>query len=77
MQEILRSNDAVLLSFAEVLLRDAGLSPVLVDGNMSILEGSLGILPRRLMVGTHEVRKARRVLADAGLGPWCSIHDRS
>jgi hypothetical protein len=39
-----------------------------LDQNMSIIEGSLGILPRRIMVATDDAPAARRVLAEAGLG---------
>jgi hypothetical protein len=70
MREILRSNNPVLLSFVEVLLRDAGLEPVLADLNMSVLEGSIGILPRRILVGAEDWIRARRVLNEAGLGAW-------
>jgi hypothetical protein len=77
MREIVRSNDAVLLSFVEVLLRDAGLSPIVADGNMSVLEGSIGILPRRIMVGAEEWLRARRVLEEAGLGGWVGTDDRA
>lgn len=70
MREIIRSNDPILLGFAQVLLRDAGLEAVLMDQNMSILEGSIGILQRRLMVASHDFTQARRVLIDSDLGQW-------
>ena len=50
MQELLRTNDAVLISFAVSLLEGEGIVHAVFDTNMSIIEGSLGILPRRLMV---------------------------
>jgi len=50
MDEILRTNDIVLISFAEALLRDAGIEALVLDQNMSVIEGSLGILPRRVLV---------------------------
>lgn len=67
MHEIIRSNDAVLLSFAESLMRDAGIAVMIADQQMSILEGSLGMLQRRLLVDSEEVGQARRILTDAGL----------
>jgi len=67
MHEIIRSNDVVLLSFAESLMRDAGISVMIADQQMSILEGSLGMLQRRLLVDSDEVDQARRILTDAGL----------
>ena len=50
MIELIRTNDAVLLSFAESLMKDAGIHCLIADQGMSILEGSLGMLPRRLLV---------------------------
>ena len=70
MVELLRSNDAVLINFVEVLLRDAGLSVIIADQNMSVLEGSIGVLPRRVLVNGEEVAQAKRLLLDAGLGQW-------
>lgn len=68
MIELIRTNDAVLLSFAESLLRDAGIHCLVADQGMSILEGSLGMLPRRLLVAADREDEARRILRDAGLG---------
>ncbi len=68
MTELLRTNDMVVLSFAECLLRDAGIGCAVLDENMSIMEGSLGILPRRLLVETDRHDQARRILTEAGLG---------
>lgn len=68
MKELFRSNDAVLLSFVEALLSDAGIAHAILDGNMSIVEGSLGILPRRLLVSEDDWRQAIRILEDAELG---------
>lgn len=70
MVEIIRSNNTVLLSFVEVLLRDAGINAVIVDANMSVLEGSIGVLPRRLLVDDDDEQRARRVLDEADLGAW-------
>ena len=68
MEELIRTNDAVVLSFAESLLRDAGIVCFVADQGMSILEGSLGLLPRRLMVDAELAAAARLLLTDAGLG---------
>ncbi len=76
MREIIRSNDPVLLDFAQVLLRDAGLDAVLMDQNMSVLEGSIGILQRRLMVASDDFAEARRVLIDSDLGKWMSSDEQ-
>jgi len=68
MVELLRTNDAVLLSFIDALLAGEGIGCVILDQHMSALEGSIGAIPRRLMVAEADARAARRHLADAGLG---------
>jgi hypothetical protein len=66
--ELIRTNNPVLVSAVEALLDGAGIDHFVLDQNMSVLEGSLGILPRRLLVPTEDARAARRLLIDAGLG---------
>lgn len=68
MIELLRSNDAVLLSYVQSLLDGDGIEYLLLDSHMSIMEGSLGILPRRLMVSEDDKIRACRLLENAGLG---------
>lgn len=67
MKELIRTNDAVLLSFAESLMKDAGIGYFIADQGMSILEGSLGLLPRRFLVNEDDEEDARQLLIDAGL----------
>ncbi len=67
MKELFRSNDLVLLSFVEALFNDAEIGHAVVDGNMSIVEGSVGILPRRMLVSNDQWEQARRILKEAGL----------
>lgn len=67
MQELIRVNDPVLVSAVGALLDGAGIHYVVLDQNMSVIEGSLGILPRRIMVAADDVAAARRVVSDAGL----------
>ena len=67
MKELLRTNDAVIISFAESLLRDAGIGCLVADQNMSVLDGSIGVLPRRVLVADEDVEQARRILSDAGI----------
>lgn len=69
MREVLRSNDAVRLSWLVALLADAGIPAVVFDSHMSIVEGSIGALPRRLMVEEDDHARALRVLLEAGEGP--------
>lgn len=68
MREIVRTNDPVLISAIEALLRGAGIEPIVLDQNMSVMEGSLGFLQRRVMVNDDEVHAAREILREAGLG---------
>ncbi len=64
MREVLKTNNAVLLNFAEVLLKDARIEAVVFDGHMSVMDGSLGILPRRLMVADEDFARAELLLED-------------
>ena len=75
MIELIRTNDNVLLNFIEVILRDAGLEVIVADQNMSVLEGSLGVLPRRILVDQDDLAKAKRVLQAADLGQWIKPND--
>ena len=68
MIELIRTNDAVIISFVESLMRDAGIGCFVADQNMSVLDGSIGILPRRILVAEDDVEQARRIFADAGIG---------
>jgi len=70
MHELLRSNDAVLINFTVVLLRDAGLRPLLVDEHMSAIEGSIGALPRRVLIAEDEMNQAMRVMRESSLSNW-------
>lgn len=67
MKELLRTNDLVLISRIEALLAESGLHCLVADGHMSALEGSVGFLPRRILVLDDDVDEARALLADAGL----------
>jgi len=69
MKELLRTNDVVRLSWAQALLRDAGIETVVLDQHTSLVEGSIGAIPRRLMVaeGDHVRAKALLASAEAGL----------
>lgn len=68
MLELIRTNDPVVLSYAESLMRDFDIHCMIADQGMSILEGSLGVLPRRLLVDADEADRARQILIEAGLG---------
>lgn len=68
MLELLRSNDPVLMSAAQAMLDAAGIDHFLFDQHASVIEGSLGVLARRLMVDRDDGPAARRLLIEAGLG---------
>ena len=67
MREIVRTNDIVLISAVGALLDGAGIRHQVFDQNMSVLEGSLGMLPRRILVSEDDAAAARLLLTDAGL----------
>ena len=67
MQELLRTNDMVLVSAVEALLNGAAIRHLILDQNMSVIEGSLGVLPRRLLVADDDLSAARLLLTQAGL----------
>ena len=67
MRELVRTNDIVLVSAIGALLDGANIHYLVLDQNMSIIEGSLGILPRRILVHEEDNLPARRMLAEAGL----------
>ena len=61
-KELLRTNDLVLLSWAEALLRDHDIEPLVLDAHTAILEGSIGAIQRRLMVVDDAYQRARWLL---------------
>jgi hypothetical protein len=67
-RELIRTNDTVLVSAVGALLDGAGIGHLVFDQNMSVMEGSLGMLPRRILVGEEDFVAARQLLTDAGLG---------
>lgn len=67
MKQLLRSNDPTVFAFANALLQGEGIDAFELDVNMSVLDGSIGILPRRLMVADEDYDEARIILADNGI----------
>lgn len=65
MKELLRTNDVVRLSWAQARLRDAGIDSLVLDHHTSLVEGSIGAIPRRLVVAERDHAHARAVLAAA------------
>ena len=67
MKELLRTTDPTIIAFASALLQGEDIDCFPLDVNMSVLEGSLGILPRRLMVRADQIDEARRILRMNGV----------
>jgi hypothetical protein len=68
MEEIVRTNDAVLITAIEALLKSANIPCFVADQNMSVMEGSLGFLPRRILVAGDDKPRATQLLTEAGYG---------
>ena len=77
MKELLRSNDPVLLSYVSALLEEARIDFIVADLNMSVLEGSIGALPRRVLVESGRLGQARNVLTEAGIGHVISDDEKA
>jgi len=77
MKELLRSNDPVLLSFVSALLNEAEIGFIVLDTNMSVMEGSIGILPRRVLVEEDCIDEARNLLTEAGVGHDLKREDKA
>jgi len=65
MKELFRSNNVVRLSWAQTRLREAGIDSLVLDHHTSLVEGSIGAIPRRLMVAERDYQRARAVIAAA------------
>lgn len=64
MIELLRTTDPTIIAFASALLKGEDIDCFEMDVNMSVLEGSIGIFPRRMMVRQSDYDRALRVLRD-------------
>ena len=65
MKELLRTNDPVRLPWLQAVLADSGIDSLVFDHHTSLVEGSIGAIPRRLMVAEVDYRRARALLAAA------------
>jgi hypothetical protein len=68
MVELLRTNDLVLISAVRAMLAEDEIEVVVADEHMSSLEGSVGFLPRRVLVLEEDLARSRQLLIAAGLG---------
>ncbi|WP_298434635.1 DUF2007 domain-containing protein [uncultured Jannaschia sp.] len=67
MRELLRTNDPTIIAFATALLDGEDIDCFVLDANISVLEGSIGILPRRMMVAERDLFLARATMRDNGI----------
>jgi hypothetical protein len=67
MEEILRTNDQILISYVQSLLADEGIDCLVFDTHTSIIEGSIGAIPRRLMVIDEDASRAKHLLLREGI----------
>jgi len=65
MPALFRSNNVVRLSWAQARLREVGIESLVLDHHTSLVEGSIGAIPRRLMVAERDLGRARAVIAAA------------
>lgn len=68
MKTILKTTNPATLNFAQVVLKSEDIPCFVMDQHMSAVEGSIGIIPRRIMVVDEDVEDARKALSDNGLG---------
>ncbi len=64
MKELIRSNDPTIIAFASALLRAEDIEPFVMDVNMSVMEGGIGLFPRRMMVADEHLFRAKAILRD-------------
>lgn len=67
MEELVRTNDLVLISYVSHLLEEAGIPFEVFDSHTSAVEGSIGAIPRRVMVESGDFPAARRILSNASI----------
>lgn len=75
METVLKTNDIVLLSLAQAVLRDAAIQCVVFDEHAAAVEGSIGAIPRRLCVSATQVDRARALIEALQAGSWEPIGD--
>ncbi len=74
MKELVRTNNPALLTYIEALLKEAGLAYYIADRNISIMDGSIGAFPRRVLINADDETAARRLLEDADIGAELKTH---
>ncbi len=67
METLISTNNIVTISFIEAVLKDSHIEHFIFDTQSSSIEGSIGVIPRRVMVLAEDLAAARRALKLAGL----------
>ena len=67
MKELLRTNDPALINYVESLMSEAEIDYLLADQHASIMDGSIGALPRRILVPDDDFNQAVRIMREADL----------
>ena len=67
MKELIKTNELAVISHVKLLLTNENIEHFELDVHMSVLEGSIGILPRRILVSEHYLHRAQRILSDNGI----------
>jgi hypothetical protein len=65
MRVVLKTNNSVVLSYATHVLEESGIAVVVFDTHASIMDGSMAMVPRRLMVADEDFMRAQRLLREA------------
>tara|TARA_X000001036_G_C20501837_1_gene734191 strand:+ start:81 stop:293 length:213 start_codon:yes stop_codon:yes gene_type:complete len=67
MEVILQTTDITQIPFVKMLLSSEGIQPFVFDENMSFLEGSINVLPIRVMVLSKDYADAQMILKQNGI----------
>ena len=65
MEELVRTNDAIFLSWLTARLAGQDIDAVVLDTHTSVMEGSISAIPRRVMVAAQDLWRAKKILAEA------------
>ncbi len=63
----MRTTNPIDINYIEMLLNEAGIFVAVFDTNMSIVEGSIGLLPKRVMISDEDRDEVRRLLKGSEL----------
>ena len=67
MKELIKTNDLATVAYIKLLLTNERIKYFEMDVHMRSLEGSINILPRRILVSNSSITEARKILIDNGI----------